>query len=447
MLMTTNLIGFGAIRRAIATAVPAISLAVVATATSSATTITVPDGVQAGDVILLVDKPGDTDGSLPVLVVPTDFTTISSLADGFVARQVCSYKIANGTEGLSVLTGMAGQNNVRKSLLIIRPSAPATAVTIGSLNGEGTGGDPTLQTVTASGGTPALIVIAAYGNGLTGSITPRTFSPAPDGEITPATNQFLAWKIYNQDPVNVSVDMEDEGTSNTLASFYMQFSASPDLTQIAPMDHFVFSASGSYSETADFGSPASDRLVAVAINGANFISADGIDSVTIGGVAATLAVEELDPLTLFFSSIYWALVPSGSSGSVALTFTGDDIEASVDVYKITGADTSSPVAATADATVASGTVSASITPTDNSATLATALAGAGLVASPVSNSLWTNATEGYDLPSDPAVLGVDINWTSAYRRDTASPGSVSISVAVDDDTGAPNKTLAIAVFD
>jgi hypothetical protein len=229
----------------------------------------------------------------------------------------------------------------------------------------------------------------------------------------------------------------------------LQVSVSPDLTQIAPFDSFDFSSTDSYTEVgASFGAAASDRLVAIAVNGFNFVSIDGIDSVTIGGVAATLAVEEVDSGVQFFSSIYWALVPTGSTGDIALTFTGDDIVGNVGVYKITGADTSSPVAATADATVASGTVSASITPTANSATLASALAGLGNPASPVSNSFWTNATEGFDVPSDPDnVLGADGNWTSAYRRDTASPGSVSISVVPDDDVVAPNKTLAIAVFD
>lgn len=444
MLMTTNLIGFMAKRRTAAADVNAIQFTPVGSSSSSSSTIVIPGNIQAGDIIVLTDKAAGTTG-IPTTVVPTGFTSIINSSGG-TARLISSYKIANGTESGTTITGMNGASSNRKALVVLRPDAPATSVTAFSTAGQVTDGNPTLQTVTAGSGTPALVVFGVYGTDST-AIAPRTFSPAPDAEITPATNHYLAYKIYNADPVNTSVDMDDEGLDNCLQSFYIQATVSGAAPQIAGFDDFPFTGSGSYSQTADFGAAVSDRLVAISVNGFNATSIDGIDSITIGGVAATLAVEEVFDIggTAFFSSIYWAHVPTGSSGTIALTFTGDDLEAHVSVFKITGADTSAPVTTTANANVASGSVSDSVTPPANSVTIAGAVAGGSVVGSPNSNATWTNATEDYDLPSDPMGVGTDLNWTSAHRIDVSSPGSVSISVTSDDDT-TPQKTLAIAVF-
>lgn len=446
MLMTTNLIGFMAKRRTAAADVNAIQFTPVGSSSSSSSTIVIPGNIQAGDIIVLTDKAAGTTG-IPTTVVPTGFTSIINSSGG-TARLISSYKIADGTESGTTITGMNGASSNRKALVVLRPDAPATSVTAFSTAGQVTDGNPTLQTVTAGSGTPALVVFGVYGTDST-AIAPRTFSPAPDAEITPATNHYLAYKIYNADPVNTSVDMDDEGLDNCLQSFYIQATVSGAAPQIAGFDDFPFTGSGSYSQTVDFGAAVSDRLVAIAINGINITAIDGIDSVTIGGVAATLAFEELlnaDGIGQF-SSIYWANVPTGSSGTIALTFTGDDIEGHVSVFKITGADTVAPVVTSAGNSVASGAVSDSVTPPASSVTIASSLCGYSTTGSPQPNCTWTNATEVYDVASDPLAVGLDINSTSAYRRDgLSSPGSVSISVNVDDESQGTIKTLAIAVF-
>jgi hypothetical protein len=199
----------------------ATSLTVPASATSTATTITAPADIQAGDVLLLLDKASDIDGGSPTAVVPTGFTNISTLNDTSVQTQICSYKIADGSEASSTITGMVGGNNVRKAMIVIRPDAPATAVNVGSLGAEISNANPAAKSVTASAGSPALIVIGAYGNAFA-AISPRTFSTTADAEITPATNLYLAYKIYNSSPADTSIDMDDEGTSNALQGFYLE---------------------------------------------------------------------------------------------------------------------------------------------------------------------------------------------------------------------------------
>lgn len=213
-------------------------------------------------------------------------------------------------------------------------------------------------------------------------------------------------------------------------------------------DSFSFFDSGTYSEVgASIGAAAADRLVAIVVNGFNLTSLDGIDSVTIGGVAATAAIERLRNFggsgLGMFSSIYWAAVPTGTTATITLTFTGDDIEGTVAVYRITGANTTSPIAATGGNDVASGSVSASVTPGNGTATLAGALAGFN---SGASSSSWTNATEDFDSSVDPAGIGTFLNTSAASRADAGSPGAISIAATSASADAGAEKTLAIAIF-
>ena len=200
--------------------VPVTTLTFFGSATAaSGATITAPASIIAGDIIIIADRALNNSG-LPTLVVPTGFTSISALALTDT-RQIVSYKIAAGTEGGTNITGMSGTNANKKAMYVLRPSSVPTKVIPLSVNGQITDSNPGAQTVTSSAGAVALAAFAVYGTD-SNPITPRTFSPAPDGEITPATNFYLAYKIYNSSPANISVDMDDEGLGNALQSFYIQ---------------------------------------------------------------------------------------------------------------------------------------------------------------------------------------------------------------------------------
>jgi hypothetical protein len=62
-------------------------------------------------------------------------------------------------------------------------------------------------------------VLAAYQ--ASAAVDPRNFFPAKDGEITFNGQQYLAYKIYNRFPENVTVDTDDNGDRNSLQSFYL----------------------------------------------------------------------------------------------------------------------------------------------------------------------------------------------------------------------------------
>ena len=191
-------------------------------ATSTSTTITGPSSIQTGDLILLLDR--SYGAAAPSTVVPSGFTSIVNTA-GSNLRQIVSRKIADGSEASATITGMAAGffGDVAKELYVFRGDAAISSVTASTPNNQATTGNPSSQSVTASGGTPPLIVFGAYGVG-TGTVDPRTFSPAKDGEINGAATSYLAYKIYNSSPADVSIDMDDEGDENCLQSFYLECS-------------------------------------------------------------------------------------------------------------------------------------------------------------------------------------------------------------------------------
>lgn len=193
------------------------------TATSTTSTITVPTGIQKGDLLYLKDTSINV-SSPASTVVPSGFNTISNISAStlFSIRQIVSYKIADGTESSTNLTGMNGDTFNDKELIVFRGDVAITSVTVsGTVNGNATTGDPASQSTTASGGTAPLIVLAAYGSN--GTVTTRTFSPAEDAELQASGRSSTKYKIYNSSPADTTVDMGDYGT-NGLQSFYLECS-------------------------------------------------------------------------------------------------------------------------------------------------------------------------------------------------------------------------------
>lgn len=213
-----DMIGFGVAGDVVAaTLTPVVAQA---SATSQAQTITAPADIIAGDLLVILDRAENVSGD-PTSVTPTGFTTINNAVAAFV-KQNLSYKIAAGTEGGSSITGMVGTEYTRKAMYVFRGGIPITSVTVGSAAGQIISTDPTAQVVAASAGTPPLIVIGGYSVYGAGVVDPRTFSTTKDGEVTPSTDFYLAYKVYNSSPADTTIDMDDEGAENALQSCYLQ---------------------------------------------------------------------------------------------------------------------------------------------------------------------------------------------------------------------------------
>lgn len=204
-----------------------MNLSFVTSTTSSGQSVTGPAAIQAGDLLILVDL--SVNSPLLGSSVPSGFTEINTVDDRFNVRITNSYKIADGAEASASIVGMPGSIEAGKILLVFRGDEDIADVIVGFTAQEATGGDPSLQTVTSGSGTPPLIVGAVYWSN--NAISPRTFSPAADGEI-PQSSKFLAkYKIYNSSPADVSVDMGDHGF-NILMSFYVEAAVSSGFSGI-----------------------------------------------------------------------------------------------------------------------------------------------------------------------------------------------------------------------
>jgi hypothetical protein len=223
MLMVNQLCGFGAGGREALT-----SIVQQASATSTAQTVNAPADIQAGDLLVLADL-GTAILSTPATVEPPGFNTIintSGAPAGTGARQIFSYKIADGSEGSTTITGMNGGSSNNKVLLVFRGNVPIVTATPNTFAGQVSALNPSAQNVAASGGTPPLVIFGIYGVDNSASVNPRTFtvagSPAKDGEVgNSSSDLFVAWKIYLTAPADASIDMDDEGNANVLQSGYI----------------------------------------------------------------------------------------------------------------------------------------------------------------------------------------------------------------------------------
>jgi hypothetical protein len=223
----------------------ATSITFRSSATSTAEIITAPSDIVAGDILVLIDHSNGL--STPTTVIPSGFSALSNVSNPN-NRQILSYKLANGTEAGASLTGMSSPTTVQKLLVVF--SAGAAALTPSSFNGEMTDGNPVAQTVSGSGGTPPLVILGAY-YAQEAAADPRTFtvggSPAKDGEVS-GTDGFgselwLAYKIYDSNPADASIDMDDEANGNALQSGYIEATI-PSIPPDTPTNLITTSVTG-----------------------------------------------------------------------------------------------------------------------------------------------------------------------------------------------------------
>ena len=97
------------------------------------------------------------------------------------------------------------------------------------------------------------------------------------------------------------------------------------------------------------GSAAADRLVFVLTSGITSTSTDDINSLSVGGVAATRVRRQLvtydSAAAGAFQSleIWWAAVPTGTTATVSFTHDADVSAIKLSLYSVTGANTDTPV--------------------------------------------------------------------------------------------------------
>jgi hypothetical protein len=99
--------------------------------------------------------------------------------------------------------------------------------------------------------------------------------------------------------------------------------------------------SGTHTFSSEnFGTPADDRVLIAVVRGNPSAPGDEtINSVTIGGVAATIHVQTFDPDQGNNIAIASAPVPSGTSGTIVVTFSGTNNPCRISLYAAAGIGT------------------------------------------------------------------------------------------------------------
>jgi hypothetical protein len=176
--------------------------------------------VQQYDVGVLIDFAAQNTTGVPPAVVPSGFTQIqTSTLTTPNCRGIAAYKVFNGSESGSTLTGLTSDTRMTKTLLVFRPNGVITSVTASTWTGSIDVGDPSSQLISASGQAVPLIRIAGASSNVT---TNPTLTGTFDGTVTQGTGsgrQVVGYKIQNSSPSNNTVDMNDVGTNYLVAGW------------------------------------------------------------------------------------------------------------------------------------------------------------------------------------------------------------------------------------
>lgn len=186
------------------------TLAYVAGATSSGSTITIPATAQAGDLAVLYDLARGI-VTPPTPATPSNWTTISGLTASTSAG-VLSYKILVAGDPGATVTGMDGLISDAKSLAVFRATPSLAGVTVLEPAEESTAGNPSAQVKTAQSAYPYLV----YGVCGGASALPSWVAWA---DVTGSSGwQRYGWTLFNDNAASCSVDCNDSGTGTLLQS-------------------------------------------------------------------------------------------------------------------------------------------------------------------------------------------------------------------------------------
>jgi hypothetical protein len=177
--------------------------------------LTISASTQAGDLIVFSEEPNGTTADPGT---PTGFTR-TFFYSGSNHGWMTATKIAtSGDASSTVATGNSVNNNA--FLVVLRPDSTISSIIANSIQQEFTSGDPILQTCPSGIGTEPLIVFGHTRSG----VAPLGFSFTPTADTTlTSTGATSSYKIYNSTPSDVDVDIADNGTRNSIVTWYYTF--------------------------------------------------------------------------------------------------------------------------------------------------------------------------------------------------------------------------------
>lgn len=189
----------------------------------SSNSLVLPTDIQNNDIGILLE--GATAlSSPPADAIATGFSGLVTTTGTTIRIRASYKKLTTGDAGATMSTGLNGTTGNAKNFLLFRPGKSYTTITPSTWLAQVTDGDPTAQTIAASGQVAPLICIAKTSVQL--STPALSFSPAADDTLFPASTQAVAYKLFQAgaSPVNITTDATDAGNVNTLLSGYLRLS-------------------------------------------------------------------------------------------------------------------------------------------------------------------------------------------------------------------------------
>ena len=189
----------------------------------------------------------------------------------------------------------------------------------------------------------------------------------------------------------------------------------------AEEDSYDFAGTGpTYTYTSqNFGTAYSDRIIVACIAVDNF-SQRVVSSCTIGGVSATEACGLNDPSNYTYSGIWYAAVPSGTSGTVSFTCDGTASGSALVLYNISSLNSSTPF----DTSTSSNSTGTTLTNT-----ISLPEEGCAIYMSTIGDDTatysWSGATEYVDRELDGFFW-----YSSAYKDNSSGSADTTYDVTI-----------------
>jgi hypothetical protein len=185
----------------------------------------------------------------------------------------------------------------------------------------------------------------------------------------------------------------------------------------------------SYSWTSvNFGAAASDRFLVVAVYGDAGSTNANVNSVTIGGVSASLLGTAVGNGTTAQCQFWGAIVPTGTSGTIAISFSATRASAAYGLWSISKLLSTTPVDSYSDT---DSTLSGSVSVVNSGVLLAAASVR------DVTSFSWTGVSENFDSQVESVST---VTGGSLALAGTAS-GSVTVTAAQAAGTTTPRMSV------
>jgi hypothetical protein len=187
-----------------------------ASATSTASTITIPAAAATGDYAILFDT-----STTVTNTIPSGWTSINGVTTAGIRTNISFKRLVSGDPNTSV-TGMAG--TTRKVMLIVKGNSDLLSNTRSTPGSQATTAAPTNQTISTSGVNTPAVFFAVYAS--TGNVGTRGWSGGTPVEYSSVSTSSIYVKalVYGRGttPATATISQSDNGT-NTLQSFSMKF--------------------------------------------------------------------------------------------------------------------------------------------------------------------------------------------------------------------------------